>query len=151
MLDTRDYLYGLSSSDEHIVPLEKGVDLFVGLEAIGDAEDKGIRTVMLTLNGQLRPISVRDRSITVETASAVRADPAVPGQVPAPFSGSVTLRCAVGDRVEQGAQVAVIEAMKMEAAITAPVGGVIARVAVAAQGAPVQAGDLLVEITPEAS
>ena len=40
---------------------------YVGLEAIGEADDKGMRTVMTTLNGQLRPVFVRDRSIAVES------------------------------------------------------------------------------------
>jgi len=117
----------------------------VGLEAIGEADAKGMRTVMTTLNGQLRPVAVRDASIEVEHRSAERADPAVPGQVPAPFSGVVALRVEVGQQVAAGEQLAVIEAMKMEAAITAPVAGVVRRVAISAT-ARVEAGDLLVEL-----
>ena len=76
--------------------------LFVGLEAIGEADDKGMRTVMTTLNGQLRPVFVRDRSIAVETKAAEKADTAEPGQVAAPFSGVVTLKVGVGDAVAAG-------------------------------------------------
>ena len=148
-LDTVDYLYGLRSGQEHHVELGRGVDLILGLEAIGEADEKGMRTVMTTLNGQLRPISVRDSSIAVETRSAEKADPAAPGQVPAPFSGVVTVRVAVGDEVEAGAPIAAIEAMKMEAAITAPVSGRITRLAVPAT-AQVEAGDLVLEIAPGA-
>ena len=146
LLDTVDYLYGLKSGEEHVVEIDRGVQLYLGLEAIGEADDKGMRTVMTTLNGQLRPISVRDRSVTVQTRSAEKADAAVAGQVPAPFSGVVTLKVAVGDTVEAGSQVASIEAMKMEAAITASVSGVVARVTIPAT-AQVEAGDLLLEIT----
>ena len=145
VLDTLDYLYGLAPDTEHIVPLERGVNLFVGLEAIGEADAKGMRTVMLTLNGQLRPVAVRDQSITVESKAAEKADPAVPGHVPAPFSGVVTLRVEEGATVEAGEQLAVIEAMKMEAAITAPVAGVVRRLAIAPT-ARVEAGDLLLEL-----
>jgi len=52
---------------------------------------------------------------------------------------------AVAERVEVGQQIAVIEAMKMEAAITAPVPGKVRRLAVAGT-ARVEAGDLIVEI-----
>ena len=52
---------------------------------------------------------------------------------------------AEGDRVEAGQTIATIEAMKMEAAITAPKGGTVGRVAVAAT-AQVEGGDLLVVI-----
>jgi pyruvate carboxylase len=145
VLDTVDYLYGLEHGVEHVVEIERGVQLYVGLEAIGAADDKGMRTVMTTLNGQLRPVFVRDRSIQVEARQAEKADTTRPGQVAAPFSGVVTLKTGVGESVVAGQPVASIEAMKMEAAITAPVDGVIERVAIA-ETAQVEAGDLLVVI-----
>ncbi|QDZ13662.1 pyruvate carboxylase [Humibacter ginsenosidimutans] len=146
VLDTADYLYGLSNAGEHVIELAPGVRLYAGLEAIGEADDKGVRTVMTTLNGQLRPVFVRDRSITVETKAAEKADPDAPGQVAAPFSGVITLKVQVGDRVEAGSQVASIEAMKMEAAITSPVSGTVTRLAVPTTQ-QVDAGDLLIVVT----
>jgi pyruvate carboxylase len=103
---------------------------------------------MTTLNGQLRPVFVRDRSIDVEARQAEKADTSKPGQVAAPFSGVVTLKAGVGDRVVAGQAVASIEAMKMEAAITSPVNGVVDRLAVAATQ-QVEAGDLLLVVRPE--
>ena len=117
----------------------------MGLEAIGDVDEKGIRTVMATLNGQLRPVSVRDRSVAVDTKAAEKADPAKPGHVAAPFSGVVTLQVAEGDAVQAGQVVATIEAMKMEAAITAPVAGTVKRRAIGTTQ-QVDAGDLLLEL-----
>jgi pyruvate carboxylase len=146
VLDTPGYLYGLQQGVEHVVPIDVGVDLFMGLEAIGEADDKGIRTVMATLNGGLRPVFVRDEGIEVSTAAAEKADPARPGHVAAPFSGAVTVKVAEGDRVEAGQAVATIEAMKMEAAITSPVAGTISRVALTGTR-QVEAGDLLVVVT----
>lgn len=145
VLDTPDYLYGLQAGVEHSVAMAPGVNLFVGLEAIGEADDKGMRTVMTTLNGQLRPVFIRDRSITVESKAAEKADPTQPGQVAAPFSGVVTLKVAEGDTVEAGQQVASIEAMKMEAAITSPLGGTVTRLAIR-ETQQVDAGDLLVVV-----
>jgi pyruvate carboxylase len=147
VLDTADYLYGLAPGSEHVVEIERGVQLYVGLEAIGEADDKGMRTVMTTLNGQLRPVFVRDRSITVEARQAERADTSRPGQVAAPFSGVVTVKVTEGDTVSAGQPVASIEAMKMEAAITASVDGTIERVAIPST-AQVEAGDLLLVIHP---
>ncbi|GAB3273380.1 pyruvate carboxylase [Microbacterium lacusdiani] len=145
VLDTADYLYGLEQGGEHVVEIERGVQLFVGLEAIGEPDDKGYRSVMTTLNGQLRPVAARDRSIEVETHAAEKADTSKPGQVAAPFSGVVTLKVAVGDRVEAGQAVASIEAMKMEAAITTTHGGIVERLAVGPTQ-QVDGGDLLVVI-----
>ncbi len=147
VVDTTDYLYGLRQGQEHVVEISKGVSLFVGLEAIGEADDRGMRTVMTTLNGQLRPVFVRDRGIRVETKTVEKADAAKPGHVAAPFSGVVTLQVEEGATVTAGQSVASIEAMKMEAAITAAIGGTVARLAIPATQ-QVEAGDLLVEITP---
>ncbi|WP_167139808.1 pyruvate carboxylase [Diaminobutyricimonas sp. TR449] len=147
VLDTVDYLYGLKPGTEHVVDIEKGVSLYVGLEAISEADEKGMRTVMATLNGQLRPVFIRDASIQVDVKSAEKADPDLPGHVAAPFSGVVTLQAAVGDTVSAGQVVASIEAMKMEAAITAPVAGTVKRLAILPTQ-QVEAGDLLVAVEP---
>jgi pyruvate carboxylase len=145
VLDTTDYLYGLQQGVEHVVNIGKGVSLFVGLEAIGEADDRGIRTVMSTLNGQLRPVFVRDLAITVDTKSAEKADASRPGHVAAPFSGVVTLQIEEGAVVEAGQSVASIEAMKMEATITASVSGTVKRLAIP-RTQQVDAGDLLIVI-----
>ncbi len=147
VVDTTDYLYGLTQGTEHVVEISKGVSLFVGLEAIGDADDKGMRTVMTILNGQLRPVFVRDRGITVQTAAAEKADSSKAGQVAAPFSGVVTLQVEEGQSVTAGQAVATIEAMKMEAAITVAVPGVVRRLAIRSPQ-QVEAGDLLVVVEP---
>ena len=130
-----------------MVEIAKGIRLYAGLEAIGEADDKGMRTVMTILNGQLRPVFVRDRSITVETRAAEKADASQPGQIAAPFSGVVTLQVEAGVEVAPGQAVASIEAMKMEAAITSPIAGVVERVAIP-KTQQVEAGDLLVVVRP---
>ncbi|WP_405372640.1 MULTISPECIES: pyruvate carboxylase [unclassified Microbacterium] len=147
VLDTIDYLYGLVPGQEHVVEIERGVQLYVGLEAIGEVDDKGMRTVMATLNGQLRPVAVRDQKVTVEAREAEKADTSKPGQVAAPFSGVVTLKAEEGAKVQAGQPVASIEAMKMEAAITAPVDGTVERLVVPSP-VQVEAGDLLLVIRP---
>ncbi len=146
VVSTPDYLYGLKPGVEHAVPVARGVNLYIGLEAIGEADEKGVRTVMTTINGQLRPVFIRDRSIEVAQKSAEKADRTVPGEIAAPFSGVVTLKAAVGDRVEAGDPVATIEAMKMEAAITSPIAGTVSRLAIPSTQ-QVDAGDLLVVVS----
>lgn len=142
---TIPYLYGLQRGEETVVTLSPGVSLIAGLEAIGEADKRGKRTVMTLLNGQLRPVRVRDLSIKAEVQAAERADSSNPGHVAAPFAGAVTVNVAEGDRVEAGQSVATIEAMKMEASITAPMAGVVERLAV--QGTrQSEGGDLLLVI-----
>ncbi|MFE6236031.1 pyruvate carboxylase [Cellulosimicrobium sp. NPDC057862] len=145
VLDTPTYLYGLEPGQEVAVALGKGVRLLVGLEAIGTPDERGMRTVMFTLNGQLRPIQVRDRAVDVDARTAEKADPTQPGQVAAPFAGAVTPVVVVGDAVEAGQTVATVEAMKMEAAITTPVAGTVQRVAIGAVQ-QLEGGDLVLVV-----
>jgi pyruvate carboxylase len=146
LLGTADYLYGLQPNTEHVIELEKGVRLIATLEAVSDPDEKGMRTVMCTLNGQMRPVTVRDRSIQADVKAAEKADPGTPGHIAAPFAGSVTVTRVEGDTVAAGDTVATIEAMKMEANITTPVAGTVQRVAFTG-AAPAQGGDLLLVIT----
>ncbi|HEX6054284.1 MAG TPA: biotin/lipoyl-containing protein, partial [Intrasporangium sp.] len=145
VLGTVEFLHGLAQGEEYEVDIEQGKRLIIGVQSIGEADSKGLRTVMCTLGGQFRPIQVRDRSVEADVKSAEKADPAVPGQVPAPFAGVVTLTVSDGDTVEAGGVVATIEAMKMEANITTPTAGTVSRVAIGAQQ-QVEGGDLLVVI-----
>jgi len=145
VLDTRDYLFGLQRGAEHEIELEKGVNLIASLEAVSEPDEKGMRTVMCTLNGQSRPVVVRDRSVVSNVKAAERADATQPGQVAAPFAGAVTLTVKAGEAVKAGDTVATIEAMKMEASITTPVAGTVARLAVGAIE-QVQGGDLLLVV-----
>jgi acetyl/propionyl-CoA carboxylase alpha subunit len=77
---------------------------------------------------------------------AVRAGAAV-----APLPGVVALLpVAVGDAVEPGMVLAIVEAMKMENRVVADVAGVVTAIAFAV-GDNVKAGDLLVEVGPAQS
>ncbi len=147
VVDTIDYLYGMQHGEEHHVGIGRGVTLNVSLEAVGEPDDDGIVTVMTVLNGQLRPVYVRDRSVTVDKPKAEKADASVPGHVAAPFAGAVTVKVAEGDTLAAGDPVATIEAMKMEAAITTPVAGTVERMALTGT-TPVEAGDLIAVVRP---
>lgn len=145
VLDSKDFFYGLRPGKEYTVDLDPGVRLLIELQAVGDADERGMRTVMSSLNGQLRPIQVRDRSAATDVPVTEKADRANPGHVAAPFAGVVTLAVAEGDEVEAGATVATIEAMKMEASITAPKSGTVTRLAIN-RIQQVEGGDLLVQL-----
>ncbi|MGB5760547.1 MAG: biotin/lipoyl-containing protein, partial [Acidimicrobiales bacterium] len=148
VLPTRLFLYGVEPGDPEVtVELERGVQLLIGLDAIGEPDDKGLRRMVFRLNGQLRPLDIVDRSIDVDAAGAERADPSNPGHVPAPFTGVVTVQVEVGDTVAANQPVAVIEAMKMESVISAPIAGVVERLGGPTVGS-VEPGDLVLVIKP---
>ena len=147
VLPTADYFFGLQPGEELEVEIEEGKTLILGLQSVSEPDERGIRIVMCTINGQLRPINVRDRSVKADAPAQEKADPSDPRHVAAAFGGVVTPVAAVGDHVEVGDTVATIEAMKMEAVITTSVAGVVDRFVVAGVQ-QVEGGDLVVVIAP---
>jgi pyruvate carboxylase len=147
-VDTLDYLYGLEQGHEHVVEIAKGVRIFVGLEAIGSPDTKGFRTVMATLNGQLRPLNIRDKKIATDVAVAEKANLGNPAEVAAPFAGVVTLQVVEGTTVALGQPIATIEAMKMEATITSNIAGIVRRLAIG-KTQSVESGDLILIVEPQ--
>jgi pyruvate carboxylase len=142
------FFYGLRQGEEHRIELERSVELLIGLEAISEPDERGMRTVMCSIiNGQLRPVTVRDRSIASAVPTAEKADRNNPEHIAAPFVGVLTMGVTGGDTIGAGQTVATIQATKMEAAITAPNAGTVARVAVSKTGS-VEGGDLAVVVTP---
>ena len=93
------------------------------------------------VDGPLGPSALRELPLLPEPGSA--AGPAVAGSLVAPLPGMVR-RVAVrqGERVEAGALLVVLEAMKTEHRVTAPRGGVVAEVPIA-EGDEVGAGMVL--------
>ena len=90
-------------------------------------------------------LSVRDLEVATDVKAAEKADRGNPRHIAAPFAGVVTLQVDEGDKVAAGQTVATIEAMKMEASITAQQEGTIARMAIG-KVQQVEGGDLLLEL-----
>jgi acetyl/propionyl-CoA carboxylase alpha subunit len=100
--------------------------------------------VLVAIDGRVHAFEAGDE------ARAGRAGGAGSGRVTAPMPGKVVaVLVAVGDAVEPGQPLVVLEAMKMESTLAAEVAGTVAALPVTA-GATVGAGDLLVEIAPAA-
>ena len=139
---TEAFLYGLRQNVETEVEVSEGNLLLFGVEAVGDADERGIRNVLGTINGQLRPTEVRDRSVDSKVATAEKAEAGNPQHVAVPFAGVVHALVAEGDQVEAGQTVATIEAMKMEASITTANAGTVAKLVIKATQ-QAEGGDLL--------
>ncbi|XP_069695215.1 pyruvate carboxylase, mitochondrial-like isoform X2 [Periplaneta americana] len=126
-LDTRIFLTGPKVGEEFEVTIERGKTL--GIKTLAMAEDltaNGEREVFFEMNGQLRSVFIKDKEAVKELHIHPKADKSVKGQVGAPMPGSVIdIRVAVGDKVEKGAALVVLSAMKMEMVVQAPVAGVV--------------------------
>ena len=125
-LPTPNFLYGQTPGEEIAVDIEMGKRLIVKFLAVGQPHPDGTRTVFFELNGQPREVTVVDKSLEPETKAAVKADANNPGHVAASMPGMViTVAAAEGDKVKEGQKLLVLEAMKMETTINAPMTGTI--------------------------
>jgi pyruvate carboxylase len=143
VLPTPAFFYGIESDEELAVDIERGKTLTIRFLAIGDPDPEARRVVFFELNGQPRQVKVLDRSLAPTAAVRRKAEEANPAHVAAPMPGMVAgLQVMPGQRVERGDRLLSIEAMKMETAIFAEQGGVVAEIVVSA-GTQVDSGDLL--------
>jgi pyruvate carboxylase len=147
LLPTEVFLHGLTPGREVAVDLRRGTRVYLGLQAVTEADERGFRTVLLEVNGQARPIEIQDHSIQAEVPLIEAADPSDPAHVAAPLTGVITWTTEAGGEVAAGAPLATIEAMKMESTISAPHAGRVERIPAAA-GTAVEPGDLVAVVVP---
>lgn len=146
VLPTPQFFYGMERGEESAVDIEPGKTLVVKYLAVSEPHADGTRTVFFELNGRPREVDVRDRSLTVAAVSRQKADPTHPGHVGAPLPGLVTvISVKEGEEVAKGAKLLMIEAMKMQSTVYAPVGGRLTKLVVQT-GQQLEAKDLLAVI-----
>ena len=89
-LETRHFLVGPKIAEEFEVTIEQGKTLhFKTLACSTDLTAEGEREVFFELNGQLRSVFIKDKSVAAEMALHPKADKSVAGQVGAPMKGDV--------------------------------------------------------------
>lgn len=142
VLPTGAFFDGLRLQEEIEVELEPGKTLRIGLQAV-TADAEGGHLVQFTLNGHARAVSVHAAAAD-ETSRARSAEPGNRAHVGAPMPGVVaSIAVTPGQRVARGAALLVLEAMKMETAVSAPHDALVQAVLVAA-GQAVRTGHLMV-------
>jgi pyruvate carboxylase len=145
-LPTPQFYYGMERGADITVELEPGKTLAIKFQTVGDPHPDGTRTVFFELNGQPREVSVRDRALEVKHPTRVKADPAKPGEIGAPIPGVVSaVTVELNQRLKKGEPLLVMEAMKMQSTVYAPVAGAVKQLLVQ-PGQHVEAKDLLMTI-----
>jgi biotin carboxyl carrier protein len=124
------------------------VSLLIGAESwLADVADED-GDVLVSLSGQTCRVQVEESG---RRSDRPRAGGGAGQRLVAPMPGRVVaVHVRPGDRVEPGAPLVVLEAMKMENEFRATAGGTVSQVGVTA-GQAVNAGDLLVVVTPAAT
>ena len=158
---------GLETTDENIFIAaacdEKGIAFLKGdsplnvrkksLEDEEKTEEKGNTKMAngnytVVVDGKKFNVQVAEGDMDIQVAPAETAAAPVAGgtEVPATVNGNVwKILVKVGDKVEQGQVIAILEAMKMEIDIEAPASGTVQSIAVAPNDA-VEEGQLLATI-----
>ncbi len=144
-IPTRAFLFGLERGVTEVLALAPGRQVFVELDAVGELDETGRRSVHLRANGQPIAFRVVDDNAPATAVVRPKAEPGNPGHLAASVPGVISVLVKPGDQVEPGQRVAVIEAMKMEAAVTSTSAGTVETVLVAS-GSQVEPGDLVATI-----
>ncbi|RWS02182.1 pyruvate carboxylase-like protein [Dinothrombium tinctorium] len=147
LLDTRIFLEGPVIGEEFEIDIEKGKTLHIKNLAVSQQiNKKGEREVFFELNGQLRTILVRDKSVAKEIIRNPKAQKGVKGSVGAPMPGTVIdIRVREGETVEKGQPLIVLSAMKMEMVVQSPTAGTVKKIHVN-KDMKLEGDDLIIEI-----
>lgn len=145
VVPTRSFLKGSGINEEIEVDIQQGKKLIIKLLAVGEiSQQTGSREVFFELNGEMRSVTVDDKTSSIETKTRPKATQ--PNDVGAPMAGVVIeVRTKHGYEVKKGDPIAVLSAMKMEMVISSPVSGKVGDVLVK-EGDSVDVNDLITSI-----
>lgn len=143
-LPTQAFFYGLDPNEEIVVSLGPGKNVVVKYLNMTAPDEQANRLVFFELNGQTRSIRLRDMSRESKVSANKKA--ASEREVGAPLQGNISkILVHEGDEVKPNDPLFVIEAMKMESTVTAPVGGRVKRIHLT-EKTLVEQDDLVVEL-----
>ncbi|MCH2694377.1 MAG: pyruvate carboxylase [Acidobacteriia bacterium] len=143
VIPTPNFFYGMKSGEEITVDLEPGKTLVIKFWTISEPNPDGQRTVFFELNGQPREVVVFDESMKEPIPAHPKIDPTHSGHVGPPSAGLIThVFVQAGQKIKRAEKLFILEAMKMQSTIYAPISGRISAVFVAA-GQQVEANELL--------
>ena len=129
--------------------LGRGKSVIIVLREISEADEAGQRSLFFDINGQSEEVIVYDVNAQVTKVKKIKADPTKAEQIGATMAGSVIeVQVEAGQKVQQGDNLIVTEAMKMETALRAPFDATIKKI-YAIPEMQIETGDLLIELEKE--
>jgi pyruvate carboxylase len=145
-IPTKNFFYGMDVGEEIMVELDRGKHVLISLMLKGQPDDAGNVSIFFKVNGQLRNMLIKDRSVKVDKVENVKADADDPKQIGAPLQGLLSnIIVKKGQAIKKNQPLFVIEAMKMETTVTAPEEGVVNRIQLQ-DGSLVNTDDLIITL-----
>ncbi|ETA74875.1 pyruvate carboxylase [Ligilactobacillus equi] len=145
-LDTTTFYQGMRVGETMHFEMGPGKTMLITLDSISEPDEKGMRNMFYSVNGQVLQATVKDQSQKVTENAIPKADLSDESQIAATLSGSVLkVQVQEGEKVKLGQELIITEAMKMETAIKAPFAGIVKRIYVK-NGDTLASQDLLMEV-----
>lgn len=148
MMGSDIFFHGLEDGETCGVKIAEGQKLSIKLVETKTNVD-GTKDLVFEVNGNRRVITVKDKNaVNLKSASneKVMADTGNQYEIGANIPGNVyKILVKQGEKVEAGQPIAVLEAMKMETNVLAPLAGTVAKIHVK-EGQRVVSGELIAEL-----
>ncbi|HZJ21317.1 MAG TPA: pyruvate carboxylase, partial [Pricia sp.] len=145
-IPTKNFFYGMDIGEEIMVELDRGKKVLISLMLKGEPDEAGNVSIFFKINGQLRNVMIKDRSVKVEKIQNAKVDADDPKQVGAPLQGLLsTVLVKKGQAVKRNQPLFIIEAMKMETTVTANAEGTVDKIQLEG-GSLVNAEDLVLTL-----
>jgi len=146
-MESSVFFMGMIPGETTELTIEDGKTLMIKYIGPGEANDDGTRNMLFELNGIRREVSVKDKAIEGKVSKVLLANPDDKQQIGSSLPGAVSkILVKEGAEVKENQVLAVIEAMKMEVSIVAPVAGIGQNESIIKEGQSVRAGELLINL-----
>jgi pyruvate carboxylase len=142
------FFHGLFEGETCEIEVAEGRTLIIKLLEIGKLDQDGRRTVAFEVNGNRREIKVADKASNVEKKASYTQMAEVNNvkEVGASIPGTVVkVLVREGETVAENQSLLIVEAMKMETNIAAPVAGIVEAI-YAKEKQRVKTGELLIKL-----
>ncbi|WP_238902440.1 pyruvate carboxylase [Clostridium sp. YIM B02506] len=142
------FFHGLYEGETCEVEVAEGKAYMIRLLSVSNPDNEGNKILVFEVDGNRREVKIKDKNnkFIQDFNTIEMADPSDRKQIGAPIPGTIlSILVEEGETVAKNQAVIIVEAMKMEAKVTAAVEGVVGSI-IAKEGQQVKAGQLLVNL-----
>ena len=142
------FFHGLYEGETCEVEVAEGKAYMIRLLSVSNPDNEGNKILVFEVDGNRREVKIKDKNnkFIQDFNTIEMADSSDRKQIGAPIPGTIlSILVEEGETVTKNQAVIIVEAMKMEAKVTAAVEGVVGSI-IAKEGQQVKAGQLLISL-----